>query len=149
MMYRQPKVRVLCVDDEPAICDFLRMILGESGDFLVETDTDSFAALAHAQRFKPDLIVLDINMPGQNGFELAAALRQEPWLRHRPIIFYSGMNPRTIPSRAGIGGAVEFVPKGGPPAEIEAAVRRQAGERLTLYAASQAELRRFATRTSL
>lgn len=58
------------------------------------------------------------------------------------------MNPRTLPSMTGIGGAVEFVQKGGPPFEIVDAVRRQAGERLALYTTSQAELRRLASRTS-
>lgn len=148
-MFHVPKPRALCIDDDPSVCDFVRAIIEESGEFLVETCTDPFSALDHARRFKPDIIVLDIHMPGQDGFEVAAQFRQEPWLRHRPILFFSGMHPRAIPSKAGVGGAVEFVQKGGPPSEILEAVRRHTGERRALYAASQAELRRLASRISL
>lgn len=75
-MYSVPKPRVLCIDDDPGVCEFLRAILDEAGDLLVETGTDPLAALAHARRFKPDVIVLDIHMPAQDGFALAAELRQ-------------------------------------------------------------------------
>lgn len=113
-VYRNFKPRVLCIDDESAGCDFLRAILDESGDFLVETGTDAFAALDLARRFKPDVVMLDINMPGQDGFSVARQFREEPWLRHRPIIFYSGREDQAIPLSAGSGGPVEFLKKGGP-----------------------------------
>lgn len=145
-VYRNFKPRVLCIDDESAVCDFLRAILDESGDFLVETGTDAFAALDLARRFKPDVVMLDINMPGQDGFSVARQFREEPWLRHRPIIFYSGREDQAIPLSAGSGGPVEFLKKGGPINEIERAVRRHAGERLALYAASKAELLRLSSR---
>ena len=145
-VYRNFKPRVLCIDDESAGCDFLRAILDESGDFLVETGTDAFAALDLARRFKPDVVMLDINMPGQDGFSVARQFREEPWLLHRPIIFYSGREDQAIPLSAGSGGPVEFLKKGGPINEIERAVRRHAGERLALYAASKAELLRLSSR---
>lgn len=136
-MYHRLKPRVLCIDDEPAVCDFLRAILEQSGDFLVETGISAFAALAQAQRFKPDVIMLDLNMEEMNGITLARRIREEPWLRHRPIIFFSGTEPVQLSLNPGLDGPVEFLRKGSPIAAIERTVRQHASERLALYNSSK------------
>ncbi|MDB6151153.1 MAG: hypothetical protein JWQ44_2601 [Chthoniobacter sp.] len=131
---RHLKPRVLCIDDEPAIGELLHAILEETGNFQVEFETNSLQSLVAAQRFQPDLFIIDVNMPGQNGFEVARQLRQEPWLRQRPIIFFSGTNfaPETL-RKAAEGGPTEFLAKGVPLSVIVETVTRATLERVQLY----------------
>jgi CheY-like chemotaxis protein len=131
---RQPKPRILCIDDEPSVGELLRSCLEGSGDFLVEVETNALKAVQHARVFKPDLVVMDIKMPGRDGFDLVREIRQEPWLRHRPIIFFSGLTDVEEASlKAGIGGPTEFLQKGVPLSVIEQTIRRSAAERLALF----------------
>jgi PAS domain S-box-containing protein len=70
--------RVLVADDNQDAADSLGMILEMSGHD-VRVVHDGLAALAVAQSFRPDTVLLDIGMPQLNGYEVARALRQEPW----------------------------------------------------------------------
>jgi len=96
-------------------------------------------AIARARMFKPDLVLMDINMPGRDGFALAREIRLEPWLRHRPIIFFSGVaNVEESVQKAGRSGPTEFLPKGVSLSVIEQTVRRILAERIELYTAFRA-----------
>ena len=68
------QVRVLVIDDEPTILELLAKGLGYEG-YTVETAADGQAALAAAARFKPDLAILDVMLPGLDGFEVCRLLR--------------------------------------------------------------------------
>ena len=68
------QVRALVVDDEETILEFLGMGLGYEG-FTVETALDGRAALAAAERFRPDLVILDVMLPGLDGVEVCKRLR--------------------------------------------------------------------------
>ena len=70
------QVRALVVDDEETILEFLSMGLGYEG-FTVETASDGPGALAAAERFRPDLVILDVMLPGLDGFEVCRTLRRE------------------------------------------------------------------------
>jgi two-component system OmpR family response regulator len=69
-----PEARILVVDDEPNILELLSASLRFSG-FEVETAADGQAALEAARRFGPDLILLDVMMPGLDGFDVLRSLR--------------------------------------------------------------------------
>ena len=77
------KRRVLVVDDEPLVCDAVRMLLVIDG-YEVETAADGNQALAKLDAATFDLIILDFEMPGMKGDQLAAAVKQR--LPNQPII---------------------------------------------------------------
>ncbi len=70
----QPEARLLVVDDEPNILELLSASLRFAG-FEVVTATDGVQALRAARTFSPDLVVLDVMLPGLDGFEVARQLR--------------------------------------------------------------------------
>jgi two-component system OmpR family response regulator len=69
--------RVLVVDDEPNIVAFLRLGLKYEG-FSVAVAEDGPSALREVDRFKPHLVILDLTLPGLDGLDVAARLRQDP-----------------------------------------------------------------------
>lgn len=82
------KKKILVVDDEADIREIVRLYLSEEGYAIVEA-VNGQEAILKAQTEKPDLIVLDIMMPGINGFEVAKHLKDDPNTQHIPIIILS------------------------------------------------------------
>jgi DNA-binding response OmpR family regulator len=72
-------LRILVVEDEPQISNFLRVGLGYEG-FSVAVAEDGHEALAELKRFKPQLVILDLMLPGISGMELAERMRADPKL---------------------------------------------------------------------
>lgn len=85
------KKKILVVDDESRITRMIQRNLEVTGNYEVQTENDSIAALATARRFEPDLVVLDVMMPGMDGGEVLALLREEPKLHHVPVIFLTAI----------------------------------------------------------
>jgi two-component system OmpR family response regulator len=81
---RTPEARLLVVDDEPNIRELLSASLRYAG-FEVATAADGQQALALADSFRPDLLVLDVMMPGLDGFGVVRRMRQSG--RHTPVLF--------------------------------------------------------------
>ena len=79
-----PEARLLVVDDEPNIRELLSASLRYAG-FEVATAADGQQALALAESFRPDLLVLDVMMPGLDGFGVVRRMRQSG--RHTPVLF--------------------------------------------------------------
>ena len=72
------KLKAIIVDDEPLALDFLRACLAESNDIeIVEECRNGRDAVAAANKLRPELIFLDIQMPGINGFEVVKALQAD------------------------------------------------------------------------
>jgi two-component system response regulator MprA len=72
-------LRILVVEDEPQIANFLRVGLGYEG-FSVTVAEDGYAALAELKSFKPQLVILDLMLPGIDGMELAKRMREDSGL---------------------------------------------------------------------
>ena len=70
--------RVLIVDDEPNIVTSLQFLLKKSG-FTTAVARDGEAALTEAEAFRPDLVLLDVNLPRRDGFEVCQTLRASGW----------------------------------------------------------------------
>ncbi len=82
---KQPQLKVLVVDDEDNIIELIRLGLRYEG-FQVEVASDGEQGITVAQRENPDLIILDVMMPGIDGLEVCRRLRDNPTTRDVPIL---------------------------------------------------------------
>jgi DNA-binding response OmpR family regulator len=78
--------RILIVEDDPDIALSLRLKLERDGGFAVETAEDGAAGLRAALTRPPDLVLLDVNLPGMDGFEVCRHLRKDPATAATPVI---------------------------------------------------------------
>jgi DNA-binding response OmpR family regulator len=81
--------RVVVVDDEPSVGAAVRDLLVPEG-YEVEAPTDPQAALPELLRAAPDLVILDVNMPGMSGWEFCSLLRRQSVTRTVPVLFLTG-----------------------------------------------------------
>lgn len=128
--------KILVVDDEAKIVKLVRSYLEQSGFAVVEAN-DGQTALIQARREKPDLVVLDLGLPGIDGLEVARALRRE---RETPIIMLTARIEDTDKIVGLELGADDYVTKPFNPRELVARVR--AVLRRTTSAAPAAEILR-------
>ncbi|GCF09005.1 response regulator transcription factor [Dictyobacter arantiisoli] len=84
-MENQPQLKVLVVDDEDNIIELIRLGLRYEG-FQVEVASDGEQGIALAQRIDPDLVILDVMMPGIDGLEVCRRLRNNPTTRDVPVL---------------------------------------------------------------
>ncbi|NLC20304.1 MAG: response regulator [Halomonadaceae bacterium] len=102
--------KVLVVDDEPNIVLSLEFLMQQAG-FEVETAGDGVTALAKVEAAPPDLILLDISLPGISGFDVLEQLRQEPLYARLPIIMLTA-HGREVEKEKGLAlGADDYVTK--------------------------------------
>ena len=102
--------QIMVVEDNPALRQVIVDILSQGG-FAVVAFEEPRAALAAARRKEPQLIITDIEMPGQSGLELIRELRADGSLRRVPVIVVSGFASRSH-VREGMGiGADDYIPK--------------------------------------
>ena len=100
---------VLIVDDTEANVDILVDALAEDCDIAVAMDGES--ALEIVADEKPDLILLDIMMPGMDGFEVCEKLKADDETRDIPVMFLSGKTDTADKERAMAMGAIDFITK--------------------------------------
>jgi two-component system phosphate regulon response regulator PhoB len=86
------KKRILVVDDEPVIRSLAQITL-ESEEWQVALADDASTALAEIGRSRPDLIFLDLGLPGVPGDELARRIRLNESMADIPIVYLTGMAP--------------------------------------------------------
>ena len=89
-----PRKRVLVIDNEPGFADLVKLTLEASGSYEVQTEMDAVRAVATARAFRPDLILMDIVMPGGGGGSIATQIKKEPDLNRVAIVFMSAMVAR-------------------------------------------------------
>ncbi|NDV28407.1 response regulator [Desulfovibrio sp. JC010] len=101
---------ILIIDDEPFNLEFLEIVLKQQG-YNILTAGNGRTGRELAEQEQPDLILLDIMMPDENGFECAAVLRISPETSEIPIIFLSALDDESNTSRGYDAGAVDFIVK--------------------------------------
>lgn len=111
---------ILIVDDTPANLNVLSAILSGQG-YRVRAAPNGQGALKTAQKSPPDLILLDIQMPDMNGYEVCAALKAAEETRHVPVIFISALDDGADKVEGFRVGGVDYITK---PFQIEEVVAR-------------------------
>jgi CheY-like chemotaxis protein/Zn ribbon nucleic-acid-binding protein len=99
-----PEIKILCVDDDPLIREMLGDILRFRG-YSVATAADGEVGLEAVTRDRPDLILLDVMMPGLDGFEVCRRIKADPELKQIPVIILTAMNDPKLNARAFEAGA--------------------------------------------
>ncbi|MBI5799969.1 MAG: response regulator [Verrucomicrobia bacterium] len=82
--------RILIIDDEPSMTRMIRLTLEMTKRYQVREENQAMRALISAREFEPDLILLDVIMPGVDGGELARRIKADPSLSQVPVIFLTG-----------------------------------------------------------
>ena len=114
--------RILIVDDEEDNRDLMDVILASEGFFL-QTAASGAEALAMVALAPPDLIVLDVMMPGMTGHEVAATLKGDPATSGIPILMFSAVSGADARTRGMSSGADDYLAKPVEYADLVARVR--------------------------
>ena len=122
--------RVLVVDDQPSNLRIISALLSRQG-YSVQTAESGEEALRLLERQLPDLLLLDMMMPGMDGFDLLGEVRENPAWSALPVVFLTAAHDRDLLLRAFDAGAVDYVTKPFMPEELLARVQAHIGLKLT------------------
>jgi CheY-like chemotaxis protein len=114
--------RILVAEDSPTQAEALRCLLEAEG-YEVDCVSDGHAAVRALREHPIEMLLSDLTMPGMSGRELMRAVRADPRLRDLPIVFMSGLDPRTPELRAIHGAADGWIVKPIDVAELVRVVR--------------------------
>jgi CheY-like chemotaxis protein len=120
-MNAAPRPKVLVVDDQPVNVRALAALLQPDAETLFATD--GIAALAKAREHSPDLILLDVDMPGMDGYEVCRHLKADPATAEIPVVFVTGMAQAEDEERGLSLGAIDYVTKPFQPAIVKVRVK--------------------------
>jgi len=113
--------RILIADDSESSRDLLRYILERTGCEVIEAK-DGPEALRQASATEPDLLILDLNMPGLDGYAVASELRKFPAFVQTPIVALSAGVSDVDEAKLATAGFSIFLPKPIPPAKVRECV---------------------------
>lgn len=120
-MIENDRKKILVVDDEPANLNLMRQILKNDYDLaFAKSGTD---ALAHFQKQVPDLVLLDVMMPGMDGYEVCQHIKQDPRTSLVPVIFCTAMSDEADEVNGFKLGAVDYLTKPVRPTVVHARVK--------------------------
>ncbi len=103
-------LRVLVIDDNAATVDLVKFVL-DAAAFVVESTTDASNALFLISVFGPDLILMDIQMPGMDGLELTRQLKADPTLRHIVVVAFTAFAMKGDEARMRAAGCDGYIAK--------------------------------------
>jgi CheY-like chemotaxis protein len=118
----RPPARILIVDDEPLNVDYLEQEL-ESRGFVTETAADGLEALERVAAAPPDLVLLDVMMPGMDGISALRVLKEDPETRLIPVVLMTALNAVEDRVRGIEAGADDFLSKPVDDRELLARIR--------------------------
>jgi DNA-binding NarL/FixJ family response regulator len=118
----EPPARILIVDDEPLNVDYLEQEL-ESLGFVTESAADGVEALERVATAPPDLVLLDVMMPGMDGISTLRILKDDPETRLMPVVLMTALNAVEDRVRGIEAGADDFLSKPVDDRELVARIR--------------------------
>jgi CheY-like chemotaxis protein len=116
-------LRILVVDDAPSVTGVVQFVLETEG-YDAEIVADGRLAIAAVERQRPDLILLDLNVPGMDGYQVAAHLQGSPETASIPIILLTGTQETANSPRLAAYPIRDVVLKPFSPKELAARIRR-------------------------
>ncbi len=102
--------KILIIDDEPEITEIVETFLTEAG-YIVAVENSPLNAVSKAKEFKPDVVLLDIMMPGSDGYAVCKELKQDPDFADTPIIFLTGKDREDDQGRSFQSGGDMYIKK--------------------------------------
>ncbi len=120
---------VLCIDDDRLVLGVCTNVL-EARGYRVVMATHGRAGIAIAKKERPDLIILDIMMPGMDGFEVCKQLRADPGLCHTPILIMTAMSLPDLEAKGIEAGATLSIRKPFNPDQVASTVDQVLGRSL-------------------
>ncbi len=102
--------RILCIEDNPVNYRLVQRLLTQAG-YEMHWAEEGLRGFEMAMELKPDLVLLDINLPGLSGFEVATKFRQQAELKHTPIIALTAKTLKGDRETALVAGCDGFIPK--------------------------------------
>jgi CheY-like chemotaxis protein len=106
------KRKIMIIDDEADLCDLIKLSLEMTGAFEVAKCSDSKVAIGQVREHRPDLILLDVMMPGKDGPEIAAELEENSDTKDIPIVFLTALvSGKETRKESGVIGGRFFLPK--------------------------------------
>jgi len=102
------KSKILIIDDDPKLSELLAVILNRVGGYDVQQENRPFAAIATARNYLPNLVLLDVDMPGKDGGIVSAEMNADPILSEIPIIFVTSLVGR---NEAGMRNGKRYISK--------------------------------------
>ena len=124
LVHEMEPARILVVDDQPANIQIAGAVLGNLGHEIIPA-SDGATALKRVALRMPDLILLDLLMPGMNGCEVCLQLKLNPDWKDIPVIFLSASDDKEMIVRALDSGGVDYITKPFNQAELISRVRTQ------------------------
>lgn len=85
------KTKILVVDDDPKLSRLVKLFLEKTNRYEVREENRSSQALATAREFRPEAILLDVDMPGKDGGQLQLEISADPFLRKLPVMFFTSL----------------------------------------------------------
>jgi DNA-binding response OmpR family regulator len=119
---------ILIADDDPQILTMLGIRLVKKGYEILEA-VDGLQTLSMARQHRPDLVLLDVMMPGKNGWEVAKELRSDEELRNVGIVMLTAIGEKVNELTSPLYGADAFVDKPFDFADLEAKIKAVLSER--------------------
>jgi DNA-binding response OmpR family regulator len=120
---RADLVKVLIVDDQYAFARFVKRKLEAQGSFDVRIENDPKQALATARQYLPDIVILDVVMPGVDGSDIRNQFKLEPPFQSVPILFLTGLvTQQETNACSGVIGGEHFVAKSAHTQELISAI---------------------------
>ena len=113
---------VLLIEDEPNIIEAISFILSRDG-WSVRAHSDGTNAVETASRLKPDVIILDVMLPGKSGYDILREIREEPDISGIPVLMLTARGQTKDRELAEKAGASRFMTKPFSNADVVEAVR--------------------------
>ena len=116
------KRRIMVIDDEAGFTSLLKLNLEKTGRYEVHSENNGARSLESAREFQPELVLLDVVMPGADGGDVLTRFKADERLKQVPVIFLTAtMSPDAVAARGGVIGGIPVIAK---PVDVKKLVRQ-------------------------